>query len=262
MRLKETAGAQSYDKIYCYENGTLRNKFGITERNECEAKANRYALVRRRQIGMMRSLRMPICESGWNIDMLKDIHRALMGDMYEWAGEFRTVDVGVTYDQVAYEDPKNIERKLQAVFDYINDNNCFRGMDIGEVIKAYSLVFGNLKNLQPFRDGNTRTAIVFTQLLASVGGMTIDFTRYSKEPDLEKFRLAQLKARDNDFLPLTLCFCEMVAPDYERPELMMPKVVIGKQGNLLQTLQEIGRKPLDRNKILKSKASKGLDRNT
>lgn len=260
MRLKESTNNQSYDRVYCYDNGTLRNKLGITNREECEVKANRYALARRRQIGSMRSMHLSICESGWNIDMLKDIHRALMGDMYEWAGEFRTVNVGITYDQVAYEDPKNIERKLQAVFDYINDNNCFRGMDMGEVIVAYSLVFGNLKNLQPFRDGNTRTAMVFTQLLASVGGMTIDFARYSKEPNLEEFRLAQLKARDNDYQPLTLCFCEMVAPDYERPELMMPRVVIGKQGNLLQTLQEIGRKPLSRNKILKPKTNKGLDR--
>lgn len=230
---------ETYDNVYCYENGTLKNKFGITDKIECETIANRYANVRRKQIYNLKNKGLPIYESGWNADMLKDIHCALLGDVYEWAGEFRTVDVGISYDHVAYEKPENIPAKLEEVFDYINERNCFKGEEEGQKIIDLTLVYGMLKVLQPFRDGNTRTAITFTQLLANECGMTVDFSVYAKEPNLTKFGNAQVAMRDNDPNPLLWCFANMIATVKERPELEMPEVVTGKQGDLLKTLQSL-----------------------
>ena len=163
---------------------------------------------------------LSICESGWNEEMLKDIHRALMGEMYDWAGEYRTVDVGIAADNVKYMPPEEVKSKLKETFAFINRNNCFIGMEQGERIRNLALVFGNLKNAQPFRDGNTRTAMVFTQLLAGAAGDTIDFNFFAKDVDengkegeeLENFKLAQVAARDGNYHFLTLCFSQMVFP--------------------------------------------------
>ena len=244
---EEKESEAAYDKVYCLPNGTLKNKRGKTKREDAETEANRIAGLRRRQISQMASEGLPICESGWNEEMLKDIHRALMGEMYDWAGEYRTVDVGIAFDNCKYMSTKEMRSTLKETFNLINSNNCFRGMERGAKIKNLALVFGNLKNAQPFRDGNTRTAMVFTQLLAGASGETVDFNYFAKDVDkngkegekLEGFRLAQVAARDNNYHYLTLCFSQMVYPVEERPELAMPRVKIGKQGDLLTTLKEM-----------------------
>lgn len=254
---------KNYDTVYCLENGTLKNKLGITDKRKLDLLANRAASYRKNQFKVMSQLNMPIYESGWNADMLKDIHRALLGDVYEWAGEFRTVDVGISYDHVAYEKPENVPAKLEEVFDYINERNCFKGEEEGQKIVDLALVYGMIKVLQPFRDGNTRTAITFTQLLANECGMTVDFSVYAKEPNLTKFGNAQVAMRDNDPNPLLWCFVDMIATVKERPELVMPKVVTGKQGDLLKTLQSLSAPPVERNKAPESKKpnkSKSNDR--
>lgn len=264
-----TAGTaeQNYDAVYCYSNGTLKNKLGIADRKKLDILADRSANIRRAEIMSLRKKKIEINEAGWNEEMLKDIHRALMGDIYEWGGKYRTVDVGIAYDHVAYVSPDKIEGELKKVFDYINENNCFRGMSDGELIQAYSLVFGNLKNIQPFRDGNTRTAMVFTQLLAGAAGMTIDFDFFGSDIDrktgregsmLNSFREAQVKARDGNYNDLAMCFVYMVAPDYERPELMMPRVRIGYQGNLLETLRKVtGDAPVTRTPMFSERELSG-----
>lgn len=239
---------QNYDTVYCYPNGTLKNKLGITDRKKLDILANRSATYRKSQLDSLAEKSINIYESGWNADMLKDIHRALLGDVYDWAGEYRTVNVGISYDHVAYENPQNISEKVADVFRYINKKNYFKDEDDGEKIKDLTLVFGMLKVLQPFRDGNTRTAITFTQLLANECGMTVDFSRYSKEPQLTEFGNAQVKARDNDFNDLLWCFINMVETSKERPDLIMPKVVTGKQGDLLKTLQNLSVSPVEKNK--------------
>lgn len=252
---------KEYDSVYCYPNGTLKNKLGIRDEKKLNIIVDRCASMRRKNLDLLKAKGKTIKESGWNANMLKDIHRALMGDIFEWAGEYRTVDVGISYDHVAYESPENISRKVDEVFAYINEKNLFKDENDVEKIKDFALVYGMLKVLQPFRDGNTRTAITFTQLLAGESGMTIDFEIFSKEPFLTNFGNAQISARDNDFSPLVMCFACMVAPEVERPELKMPRVEIGEQGNLLKELEKIVPSPIPQNKVsCKEKESKKVHR--
>lgn len=230
---------QNYDSVYCLPNGTLKNKFGITNKEILDVYANGHAAFRKAQLDSLCSRSISIKEGSWNTDMLKDIHKALMGDVYDWAGEYRTVDVGISYDHVAYENPANISKKLEDVFNYINKKNCLKDEDYISQLKDLALVFGMLKVLQPFRDGNTRTAITFTQLLAMECGLVVDFNFFGNNERIEVLREAQVKARDNDFNPLVYCFCMMVAPVEERPELAMPRVELGKQGNLYELLKSL-----------------------
>lgn len=242
----------NYDTTYCYSNGTLKNKLGITDSKKLDILANRNASYRRYQFYLMRDRNMAIHESGWNVDMLKDIHRALLGDIYEWAGEYRTVNVGIAYDHVAYEKPENVPAKLEDVFDYINRKNFFKNDTEVQKIIDLALVYGNIKILQPFRDGNTRTAITFTQLLANECGLTVDFDMYAKEPYLTSFGNAQIAMRDDNPKPLIKCFANMVASIKEMPELAMPKFVTGKQGDLLKTLQTLGENPIEKGRVVQS----------
>ena len=78
----------------------------------------------------------------------------------------------------------------------------------GNKVVALSLVYGNIKNLQPFRDGNTRTAILYTRFLGQNMGLGLDFSLL----DPETFGNAQVAARDNNYNPLVIQFAGIVCP--------------------------------------------------
>src|SRR5271166_3923826 len=76
------------DHPYCYPGTTvLRNKEDIRDRDELEAFERQHSASRLETLP--RSL--PISVAGY-----REIHRYILQDVYDWAGEYRTVDTGRT----------------------------------------------------------------------------------------------------------------------------------------------------------------------
>lgn len=72
---------------YCYDNGTLRNRFGITDAAELALVEHDHSAVRLAQLGR---LTLP---GGDDLIHLQGFHRHIFQDVYDWAGEIRTVDI-------------------------------------------------------------------------------------------------------------------------------------------------------------------------
>ena len=96
---------------YVQENGTLKNKLGITEYkrlNEAE-----------RDIGFVKLIDIEEeFKEKYDANYLKSIHKHIFEDIFEWAGEFRTVPVYKTEVVIPglsleYSAPKNIERRFK-----------------------------------------------------------------------------------------------------------------------------------------------------
>ena len=186
----------------------LQNKLCLKDRNGLEFVAANISGMRQRSLDMLATETIPSKYPVESKEFLKDLHRLLMGDLYDWAGKYRTVDVGISYDHVAYESWRTMPEKLEQVFSYIRDNESFKDWSFGNKVVALSLVYGNIKNLQPFRDGNTRTAILYTRFLGQNMGLGLDFALL----DPETFGNAQVAARDNDYNSLVIQFAGIVCP--------------------------------------------------
>lgn len=206
---------------YQYPNtDVLRNKLDLKDRNGLEFVAANVSGMRQRSLDMLAAETIPSKYPIESEEFLKDLHRLLMGDLYDWAGKYRTVDVGISFDHVAYESWRTMPEKLGKVFEYIRDNESFKDRGFGNKVVALSLVYGNIKNLQPFRDGNTRTAILYTRFLAQNMGLGLDFALL----DPETFGNAQVAARDNDYNPLVIQFAGIVCPLNEYSGSKLPSL--------------------------------------
>ena len=217
---------QTGHDIYADERtGVLKNRLGISNRRELEVMAARISAGRQNEL---RSLRNDVIPSKYPVDsveFLMDLHKLLLGEVYDWAGEYRKVDVGISYDHVAYEPWGNVPEKLEEVFAYIKENDMFRDKggeyDEADRITGLALVYGNIKNLQPFRDGNTRTAMLYTQFLAGVSGYVVDFDMADKE----RLALASVAARDGKPDRLVIEFAFMTYHEKYNPEIGLPKII-------------------------------------
>jgi cell filamentation protein len=221
---------------------TLKNLKNITDAEELEHEADTLA-----KINTLAIKNMPFLRVDWDINFYKDLHKTLFGSIYSWAGEYRTIDVGIAHDHVAYEGINTAQAKIENVFDYLNQKYIvsengkkhLKEVDSNTKKMVLAIVYGSLKNFQPFRDGNTRTAALFTSILASNWGLAIDWNMVAPPPknasdfvkkmmakDYQEFCQEQVAFRDNDPNPLIRRFLGggLVIPLSEHPELRYPRV--------------------------------------
>ena len=97
------------------------------------------------------------------------IHKLLFGDLYDWAGDYRTINI---YKEVAvlsglsvkYSEYKNIEKDLKTLdnkFKIIEWKDLSHKEIIDEIVKMIS----SLWRIHCFREGNTRTVTTFLYIL-------------------------------------------------------------------------------------------------
>lgn len=114
----------------------------------------------------------------FDTETLCDIHRAVFGQIYEWAGEFRTIQIVkredvLGGDTVRYAKPENIKKELAAAMKEIKKLKRDGGNDRNFIFRMVRIIAA-IWQTHPFREGNTRTCIVFAVLLAKRLGFEVD----------------------------------------------------------------------------------------
>ena len=108
---------------------------------------------------------------------LSDIHFTIFGQIYEWAGEFRTIQI-VKYedvlggDTVRYAFPKEIKKQLNAVMKEISKLKR-NGENDKDIVFRLIRIIASIWQVHPFREGNTRSVIVLAVLLANSLGFEV-----------------------------------------------------------------------------------------
>lgn len=114
----------------------------------------------------------------FNTDTLCDIHRTIFGQIYDWAGEFRTIQM-VKYeevlggDTVRYAVPKDIKKELNATMKEISKLKR-NGSNDHDIVFRLVRIIAAIWHIHPFREGNTRAVIVFAVLLAKHLGFEVN----------------------------------------------------------------------------------------
>jgi cell filamentation protein len=91
------------------------------------------------------------------------LHRHLFQDVYEWAGEYRTIRTSKGGNWFCY--PEYIEQEMAELFAKLDGPVFLPGADIEEFVAATADFLGELNAIHPFREGNGRTQLYFVRLL-------------------------------------------------------------------------------------------------
>ena len=156
----------------------LENKLGIT--NSAELAREEERISKKKAVELFESGALDKLEPGKFIS-LQAIHKALFEDIYDFAGELRTVNLAkgnfrfapLMYLEAAL---ANIDKMPQSAFD--------------EIIEKYV----EMNIAHPFREGNGRsTRLWLDQMLKAGIGQVVDWSRVDKEDYLLAMERSPIK---------------------------------------------------------------------
>jgi cell filamentation protein len=150
----------SEDRVYCYPNsGSLKNLLNIRDAAEL-AEVEAYVVALR----MAEVLRAPI-EFTFSYDYLKDLHKRLFRDVYEWAGTTRQVDLSKGDTRFAVWEQIDVE--ADRLFASTPAEAPAPASDVRRwFVETAAHFLVELNVVHPFREGNGRTMRVFADLWA------------------------------------------------------------------------------------------------
>ena len=132
----------------------------------------------------------------FDIEHYKAIHRFLFEDLFDWAGEFRTVNI--SKKGTAFADCKQVEILLANCLKRLSDLNFFCGMPFNRFIDNIVDLYCTTNMIHPFREGNGRTQRVFIAQLIRFNGYEFDFSGI----DSDELMIATIHSANgvNDYL--------------------------------------------------------------
>ena len=174
----------------CYEGTTcLVNKLGIRdEKKLSEVEA---------QITFAKAVMLeetPI-DDDFGFEHFKKIHEFLLCDLYEWAGQVRTVDI--SKKRTKFLDAASVESIGTKCYAKVREGY-FENLSFDEFVKRIAEFYNDVNYIHPFREGNGRTQrIYFTQLIRHYG-YDINFA----DVDTDELMIATIQASSGvmDFL--------------------------------------------------------------
>lgn len=115
----------------------------------------------------------------FNLDAWKVIHRICFSDVYQWAGETRTVRISKGTTVFAY--PEHIESESSRIFAELNNLLVTEKLTLDKAAE----LFADINVLHPFREGNGRTQrILFSDVLRRIGYL-VDYNLTSQDEMIE-----------------------------------------------------------------------------
>lgn len=161
---------------YLYSNGVLKNKLNIQDFNKLQKVE--YAISQNAED----DLYIKPATGELNFSLLKQIHRGLFGDLYDWAGQIRQVEIRKSTDDPFFTSVSQIESQANSLFYSVKRDNFFQNCHSKEEFINKSADFLNrLNTIHPFREGNGRAQKLFMNYLAVINGYFFNYDKISKD---------------------------------------------------------------------------------
>jgi fido (protein-threonine AMPylation protein) len=200
--------------------GVLRNKLGITD-SAALLKATTDSTVLR-----LAELHASPIRGGFDSAHLQAIHHHLYQDLYDWAGELRSID--------AHNVPASqVEKSLNSVLDRLSRENHLKGLSAEEWAGSASAYLYDLGTIQPFLAGNEVALQEFAVELARKNnlGLHWDATPGIASGSMVLLSQAEQSANLRRLIMLAMDTDPIVQPSGHRIERGMDSVLT--IGNLL-----------------------------
>ena len=162
---------------YCYPNSRiLKNKLNIHDLDELHNEERNLSNLREREL-----LDSPI-DAQFDFNHLKKIHAYLFQDIYDWAGEARTVDIAKGNLFCRY---FAIDSEAKRIFTELKREKYLQNLNIADFAKRLAYYFAEINALHPFREGNGRTQREFIRQLAFQNNLFISFAGITTDQMIE-----------------------------------------------------------------------------
>ena len=165
MRAHAMASTEFVDPYLDPETGLLRNKVGAQTKSALDKAEGALSFTR-----LVQLMDNPV-KSGGDLDELRAIHRHLFQDVYDWAGELRTVDIRKNVEGAQFFLPVSmIGRAADYAAGELRADHELRGMSRDQFIDRLAYHYDQFNYVHPFREGNGRTQRVFWNRVARDAG--------------------------------------------------------------------------------------------
>lgn len=151
---------------YVDVSGVFRNRLGITDPDELQQYERLLAASR------ILELEQNPVDGVFDFAHLQAIHRYILQDVYDWAGELRTSDTGAF--GIPHARPQFLAEELGRIFDQIAAGTP-SATDRHAATDAIAGHWSELTLAHPFRDGNSRSQRVFFDQMFRHAGWAVDW---------------------------------------------------------------------------------------
>lgn len=153
-------------------SGVLRNRLGLTDRGALAAAEADLVVQRQQELA-----RRPVQVTG-DLAQLQAIHRRLFQDVFEWAGQLRTVDLAKSVPGAEhFMAVSRLRTGAGFAFEQLADDGLLRGLEHDRCVARLAFHYDQVNYLHPFREGNGRTQRLFWSQIAEQAGWLLDFRR-------------------------------------------------------------------------------------
>lgn len=182
----------------------LRNRVGATTRDALEVAENDLVEIR---VAELRD-NPDLVARTYDLLHLQALHRYLFQDVYEWAGDLRTV--GIEKADESFMTPDDIGRPVGYIAVQIAETRQLRTISNEDLPARLAEMYDYINFAHPFREGNGRSQReFFDQLLSESGrGLAWDLIELA-----ELHGACHLARADNDIDPLRVMFARIIDDD-------------------------------------------------
>jgi len=108
----------------------------------------------------------------FDLTHLRAIHRHLFQDVYDWAGELRTVEIDKGGHQFQFR--RYIQTGMAGVHRRLTQSGFLKGLNPEDFAQQAGVIMGDVNYVHPFREGNGRTQAQYLKQLAAQAGHALD----------------------------------------------------------------------------------------
>lgn len=170
---------------YCYENTQiLRNKKNIREEPKLDLLERVYTAKR------LYELKKRPIKGEYDLLHLQKIHKYIFQDIFDFAGEIRTVNIGkgIQFCPVLHIEPYFQDQ----VTDKLKRRDDLKQLNRLEFSKKAAELFAEVNIIHPFREGNGRAQREFFRSLALLNGFDMDWANISEQEMIQASRESAL----------------------------------------------------------------------
>lgn len=197
--------------------GVLLNKLGIKDEDALDHTESSLSCIRSNEL-----FRTPV-PGMFDLGHLQKIHKKLFGDVYQWAGQLRTLDISKGNTKFAHHG--HLEKYAPQITNQLSREQNLRGLDAEQFSRRAGYYMGELNVLHPFREGNGRTLREFIVQIAREAGYNIEWHRIERQ----EMTRASIEAYHGDSASLAgLIRTNLTDYDHERAAALVYSIAGGK----------------------------------
>ena len=157
------------DDVYCIPGtAVLKNKAGITDQTLLDEYEGDFTAIR-----LLELTQNPI-EGAFDLAHLCKIHQYLFQDVFEWAGEVRSVDI-IRGDS-RFCNVRHIQSYSNTVFSALAAEKYLVNLEPKAFASRLAHFLSEINAIHPFREGNGRVQRLFISQVAEHAGYSLDFS--------------------------------------------------------------------------------------